>query len=83
MRASVVFDTSNAFVLTGIKGFAQLLAWLHGPTMITALEKEIDALPEAKLALSAKEKEKRLRELKASLDTIKRNPTVTAAVMQL
>lgn len=71
-KLSIAFpDTGNFGPLT-IKAVTQMQAWLHGNLMIEAIEKEIDALPEPKLALSVKEKETRVRELKANLDGIER-----------
>lgn len=69
---SVVFGDDKSWGPMDIKSVMQMMAWLHGKEMIAALEKEIDALPEPPLALSAKEKDERLHELTATLDTQER-----------
>jgi hypothetical protein len=49
-----------------------LLCWMQPAAMVAALEREIDAMPAPELALTAKEKEKRLAQLKADLDALER-----------
>jgi hypothetical protein len=50
-----------------------ILAWLDSDTLLRRLEKEIDTLPDSKLALSANDKVKRENELIAQIDELERS----------